>query len=277
MTLIRFKSALKKGVFISVASATLFSCGDPLPEEGAGVSEAKIYSVEEAFKVLAHENDVARGTYTKAIVGGGKAKGLKFDEDWQKGHVEAGPLPALFLRGTSAEIQKTSVPLGLFLGSDFPVNKANEFAGKQKELFEEIKKDKEPKFFFDEENKKYTAMFPDFAVAKPCVSCHNGHPESPKTDWEMGDVMGATTWTFPEDSLTAKQMMSLLAVYREGAAKTYQSYLDKISTFKEAEKPVIGSKWPNQSEELCLPSTEVFMDSLSKVSSYVTLKAMLKN
>ncbi|HEY2534200.1 MAG TPA: adenylate/guanylate cyclase domain-containing protein [Xanthobacteraceae bacterium] len=27
-------------------------------------------------------------------------------------------------------------------------------------------------------------------MEQPCVNCHNSHPESPKTDWEVGDVRG---------------------------------------------------------------------------------------
>jgi adenylate cyclase len=27
-------------------------------------------------------------------------------------------------------------------------------------------------------------------MERPCVSCHNSHPESPKTDWKVGDVRG---------------------------------------------------------------------------------------
>src|SRR3974390_3014279 len=27
-------------------------------------------------------------------------------------------------------------------------------------------------------------------MEQPCVSCHNSHPESPKTDWKVGDVRG---------------------------------------------------------------------------------------
>src|SRR3974390_2369040 len=27
-------------------------------------------------------------------------------------------------------------------------------------------------------------------MEQPCVNCHNSHPESPKTDWKVGDVRG---------------------------------------------------------------------------------------
>ena len=59
------------------------------------------YSNQEMFSILAAVNDKARTLYTKSIVGGGKKVGLHFHEDWESIDVEAGPLPALFLRETS--------------------------------------------------------------------------------------------------------------------------------------------------------------------------------
>ena len=66
-------------------------------------SVENVFSVEEVLEMVAKENDVTRTLYTKAIVGKGKKQGMKFDEDWRKDDVEAGPLPALFLRGVSYE------------------------------------------------------------------------------------------------------------------------------------------------------------------------------
>lgn len=234
-----------------------------------------MYSVEEALEILAKENDVTRTLYTKAIVGSGQKQGMKFDEDWEKADIEAGPLPALFLRGVSADIQKKGeVPLGLFLGSDFPVRKSNKFTGKQEELFQEMREDMQPKYFFDEVSKLQTAMFPDFAVAKPCVDCHNDHPETMKTDWKMGDLMGATTWTYPADSLSFQELQAIVLAYRKGAAATYDKFLAEVSGFKETSTPEIGDKWPT--EGYFLPATEVFIDSVAALASLETLKKILK-
>ena len=258
---------------MALASFILTSCGT-LPEDGNGKSgSSKEFSVEEAFKMVAKENDVARTLYTKAIVGAGKKQGLKFDENWEKDDVMAGPLPALFLRGISADIQqKGVVPLGLYLGSDFPVRKSNKFAGKQDELFQKIRQDTVAKFFYDKESTVYTAMFPDFAVAPACVSCHNNHPETMKSDWKMGDIMGATTWTYPKDSLSFEEVKAILLAYRMGAVSTYNKYLKKAQSFPEV--PEIGSKWP--SKGYYLPTAEVFIDSVAELASVKTLNSLLK-
>lgn len=263
---------------IKLLSASAFvlvlnSCGGVPEEKTAVAGEEKVFAVEEVLEMVAKENDVTRTLYTKAIVGGGKKQGMKFDEDWRKDDVEAGPLPALFLRGVATSIRKSPVPLGLYLGSDFPVNAANKFEGKQAELFTQIKEDQKPQFFYDEDQKLHTAMFADLASAGACVSCHNDHPQTSKTDWKLGDVMGATTWQYPKDSLTYKETVAVLNSYAKGTVDIYMEYLDEIEAFKESEKPEIGDKWP--AEGNYLPTPEVFLDSVRKLSSYETMKHLV--
>ena len=258
---------------IALSSIILNSCGG-IPEEKSEANTAeKVFSVEEVLEMVAKENDVTRTLYTKAIVGKGKAQGMKFDEDWRKDDVEAGPLPALFLRGVATSIRKSPVPLGLYLGSDFPVNAANKFEGKQADLFKQIKKDQKPQYFYDEDQKLHTAMFADLASAGACVSCHNKHPQTTKSDWKLGDVMGATTWQYPKDSLTYKETVAVLSSYAKGTVDIYMEYLDEVSKFEESEKPVVGDKWPEEGKYL--PTAEVFLDSVKKLSSYETMKHLV--
>lgn len=264
--------------FLPVLYTLLFaivmvSCGGVPEEKSKSASVENAFSVEEVLEMVAKENDVTRTLYTKAIVGGGKKQGMKFDEDWRKDDVEAGPLPALFLRGVATSIKKSPVPLGLYLGSDFPVNAANKFVGKQADLFEKIKEDQKPQFFYDDDQKLHTAMFADLAGAAACVTCHNDHKQSPKTDWKLGDVMGATTWQYPKDSLTYKETVAVLNSYAKGTVDIYIEYLDEIENFKESEKPEIGGKWPVDGKYL--PSAEVFLDSVKKLTAYETMKHLV--
>ncbi|MEO1450038.1 MAG: hypothetical protein AAFV07_10955 [Bacteroidota bacterium] len=62
--------------------------------------------MEDAFEILAHENEKTRTLYTKKIVGLGKKAGLAFHEDWKKSEVEAGPLPALFCEELQMKFKK---------------------------------------------------------------------------------------------------------------------------------------------------------------------------
>ena len=43
----------------------------------------------------------------------------------------------------------------------------------------------------------FKAIYPDIAVSKACVNCHNGHILSSKRDHKLGDVMGAIIISFP--------------------------------------------------------------------------------
>ncbi|KQB42150.1 DUF3365 domain containing protein [Flavobacterium daejeonense] len=250
-----------------------YACGGVAEEKETTSAEEKVFSVDEVLEMVAKENDVTRTLYTKAIVGEGKKQGMKFDEDWRKNEVEAGPLPALFLRGIATSIKKGDVPLGLYLGSDFPVNNANKFKGKQADLFQSIKKNQKPQFFYDEEQKLHTAMFADLASADACVSCHNNHKQTTKKDWKLGDVMGATTWQYPSDSLSYKGAIAVLNAYSKGTIDTYKEYLAEVATFKESEKPEIGTKWPSQGKYL--PAPEVFLDSVKKLTAYNTMKKLV--
>ncbi|MGY3794215.1 c-type heme family protein [Aquimarina sp. 433] len=267
-----------KGFFFSMLSSIIFltqSCGG-VPEETSlenGPSD-KVFAVADILTLVAEENDITRTLYTKGIVGAGKKQGLKFDEDWQDDEVEAGPLPALFLRGISSDIRKSDVPLGLYLGSDFPINASNKFQGKQAELFKKIKANQKPQHFYEEDQKLYTSMFADLAVAAPCVNCHNDHKSTTKTDWKLGDVMGATTWQYPSDSLSYKEAIGVINAYRNGTKAIYNAYLEEIAAFKvDSTKPQIGNQWP--SKGFYLPTAEVFIDSVRKLASYHSLEKLL--
>jgi hypothetical protein len=56
------------------------------------------------------------------------------------------------------------------------------------------------KFYAEEELggvKYFTAIYPDIAVAPACINCHNDHPDTPRTDFELGDVMGGVVIRVP--------------------------------------------------------------------------------
>ena len=260
------------GLIVSLNIYLFVSAPPPLE---SSVSVKKRFAINDIFEQLALENDATRTLYTKAIVGAGKKQGLSFDERWAEQDVHAGPLPALFLRGISNDISETEVPLDLFLGSDFPIESSNKFKGIQAEKFAQMRSDKKSKFFFDEITGKHIAMFPDYASAMPCVTCHNEHERTSKTDWVLGDIMGATTWAYPEDSLSTDDALKLIAAYRRGVKNTYLQYLKKFDATEIKSKPVIGNNWPSQGN--FLPDYETFSDSVQKLVSPAILSTVLKS
>ncbi len=43
----------------------------------------------------------------------------------------------------------------------------------------------------------FQAIYADHAVAQACIGCHNAHPQSPKHDFTLNDVMGALVIEIP--------------------------------------------------------------------------------
>jgi hypothetical protein len=241
----------------------------PLPE--ASAAGGKRLTAHELLEICAAENAAVRELYAKEVLAAGQKVGLRFDEKWEQLKFDAGPLPAQFLRQTSKSLAHSSVRLGLFLGSDNPVNKSNRFSGLQADALQQMRRDREPRGFFMNDVKLYTAMFPDFAVAAACVDCHNQHPDSPKRNWALGDLMGATTWTFPSNSVSVAETLEVIAALRNGFRDAYAHYIEKTKTFSSP--PEVGKKWP--SECYCLPTPETFMQAAERRISKPTLDRLL--
>lgn len=217
--------------------------------------------IEAVLALCEAENDVVRAFWTKEIVGPGIKAGLAFRGDWRATDVEAGPLPALFLQATAENLARTPIRLGLRLGSDFPIRATNRFEGVQLTAFQKIKRSSEPQFFYAEDTDLYTAMFPDVAAAEPCVSCHNAHEDSPKRDWQLNDVMGATTWSYPSKAVAGHELAEILEALRQAIREAYAAYLDKAATFSDP--PEIGDKWPR--DGYYLPTVDVFMEEVGRL------------
>ncbi len=117
-------------------------------------------------------------------------------------------------------------------------------------------------------------MFPDLAVGKACVNCHNEHKESPKKDWKLNDIMGATTWSVNKDSFTTSEMFLYVKTYLNASLKTYNKYLEKVNLFNNTKKPIIGDKWPI--EGYYLPTKDVFKNKLDSLYAINFLNAILE-
>lgn len=241
------------------------------PELGAREADAPRIPIARVFEIVAHENATARALYTREIVQAGMARGLRFSEDWQDPGSASGPLPALFLRETAARLEQSPIELRLFLGSDLPVRSSNRFTGAQAEAFERVRASGEPVVLFAADTGLHTALYPDVAVTKACVDCHNAHEQSPKHDWQVGEIMGATTWSFPRDSVTPEELLTIVAVLRGAFRDSYAAYLEQIAAIETP--PAIGETWPR--DGYALPSVEVFAQEHARLASSDTLAGLL--
>jgi adenylate cyclase len=125
---------------------------------------------------------------------------------------------------------------------------------------------------FAEDTALYTALFPDIAVTQACADCHNENVDSPKHDWRVGDIMGATTWSYPKDSVTPEELLQILAALRGAVRETYAGYVAHARSF--ADPPIIGDKWPRDGRYL--PSPEAFASEHARLASSDTLAGLLR-
>ena len=46
-------------------------------------------------------------------------------------------------------------------------------------------------------DRSFQAVYADIGISQSCVDCHNAHPNSPRRDFKLNDVMGGIVITIP--------------------------------------------------------------------------------
>ena len=110
-------------------------------------------------------------------------------------------LPAQMFRFGAEMVAEETDEFSYSLLSLWPINKQNApTTDLETEGLEYIAANPGENFYGEEElggTTYFTAVYPDVAVATACYSCHNDHKDSPKTDFEAGDVMGGVVIRIP--------------------------------------------------------------------------------
>nr|WP_321267330.1 ATP-binding protein [uncultured Sulfurimonas sp.] len=142
-----------------------------------------------------------RAYYTDDILTKVKANtDLKINFD-HKGHDDTIPLPATVVHDL-AELFTSKADMSVLVYSDFP------FPNRNKRVLDDFQKESlryilanPDKAYSREDTIKgkhvYRTAFADFLSKEACVSCHNNHPDTPKTTWNLGDVRGVIEVTLP--------------------------------------------------------------------------------
>ena len=142
-----------------------------------------------------------RAVYTKDVVGKLQLEGIPafFTEDFanQKGGV---PLPATMVHLISDEVNRQGL-YTIDLISPWPINPDKSPSSQwEKESVEALIKDprsRQSRIETVGDQSRLLFMAADFASDPACVTCHNAHPASPKTDFELGDMMGSLVVSVP--------------------------------------------------------------------------------
>lgn len=135
-----------------------------------------------------------RDLYTRHVVERMQAKGIVVaSENWQE--MNTLPLPAQFLMESGRYVGKKGLGMQYRLISLWPINKRNIPTNPLQSIglgtilahpdrpYTGITKVGNTRYF--------EAVYADLAVTQACLGCHNAHPDSPKRDFKLNDVMGA--------------------------------------------------------------------------------------
>ena len=183
---------------LAAALRTTAACGGATAEESSAAGSVTPQQMADALHAVMEAD---RTVYTRMVVNRlqNDEKVIKASEHWQDD--KALPLPAqMFRMGAEMAAQKNA-DFSYALLSKWPVNKQNVARTDAEKTGLDVVATDAKKNYYTEETlggKKYfTAVYPDVAVAPACINCHNGHKDSPRTDFKMGDVMGGVVVRIP--------------------------------------------------------------------------------
>jgi len=140
-----------------------------------------------------------RNNYTENVVSKLRRDGIEAHEHWKD---ERGvPLPAQFLMETGRLVALKDLNFSFRLASLTPVyvwNGPNSDLERQGLAAVQRNPDRPYYGFITKSGTRYfQAIYADRAVSIACVECHNNHPNSPRRDFKLNDVMGGIVITFP--------------------------------------------------------------------------------
>jgi cytochrome c553 len=142
-----------------------------------------------------------RTVYTRMVVNRlqNEEKVIKASEHFKDD--KALPLPAQMFRFGAEMVAERKMGFSYSLQSLWPVNKQNlPKTALEKKALEAVAKDPAKPFYGEEtlgKTKYFTAVYADKAIAPACVTCHNEHKDSPRTDFKIGQAMGGVVLRIP--------------------------------------------------------------------------------
>jgi hypothetical protein len=180
----------------AVAPAILALTGCKPEAKAAGFTPVEM--ADALFAVMSSD----RAVYTKQVVNRlqNEEGVIKASEHWKDD--KALPLPAQMFRMGAEAVNEKNAGFTYALLSLWPINKQNEpKTDVEKTGLKYVADTKGASNYYTEEvlggTIYFTAVYPDVAVSKACVSCHNAHPDSPREDFVLDEVMGGVVLRIP--------------------------------------------------------------------------------
>jgi len=145
--------------------------------------------------IMAHRN-----FYTIYVVNPLLQEGkVDVSENWREN--KALPLPVHLLQATSEMAELAGQGLRYYLIGQWPINKANapvtEFERRGLEAVQAHPNQPYSSTFLSGSGRRFGTVYADLAVTRLCIDCHNTHAKSPRSDFQVGDVIGGLVISFP--------------------------------------------------------------------------------
>lgn len=187
-------------LIVKFTAAVAIAAVIAIPSSANDGSEAR-FSAKQFTDALHLVMSSDRTVYTRLIVNRlqNKEKVIKASEHFEDD--KALVLPAQMFRFGAEMVTDKTDEFTYSLLSLWPINKQNAPRSEVEKVgLKHIVDNKGENYYATEElgGKNYfTAIYPDPAVAPACVSCHNDHKDTPKSDFKIGDVMGGVVIRVP--------------------------------------------------------------------------------
>ena len=182
------------------AAFALFLSPFVLSAANKGSSSPSLVPAERVADYVHSVIQADRSVYTTEVVERMKTQGIvTAAENWR----DTGklPLPVQFLIEASRLMADNPKGVRFRLISNWAINKENmpRSAFEETGLLKIAVSPERPYKGMKTENgiDYFEALYPDIAVSQSCVRCHNAHPQSPKKDFSVGEVMGGLLLSIP--------------------------------------------------------------------------------
>lgn len=177
---------------------------------------ARDTAVSNATDIVAQFKSI-RGYYTKNVIKKVLANGGVKPSFTHQAEADGIPLPATFIHDMSAILEEENTSVDLYSAYPFPIRGERTLDPFQADAWEYLVANPDATFSRQEEQggvQVVRVAMADHMVADACVNCHNAHPDSPKTDWALGDVRGVLEVTTTiDEALAAGTVLSDMIIY----------------------------------------------------------------
>jgi len=132
--------------------------------------------------------------YSDAVAWPMQGLGITVTHD-MAGRTDAIPLPATFTIALGEDMEDSKYGMKLRLYSEFPYRtrtNGGPHDNFERDALRQLRRQPDdPVYRFEDYNGRYSLRYATARrMDRSCVGCHNHHPDSPKRDWQVGDVRG---------------------------------------------------------------------------------------